>query len=832
MANRGTHHGDYGTVPQQLLEGSATQLARPLHPYMDPKRQVTKALPGMHLVHKRILLSDEGRKLTECEAHMRRANQRSFKDEFLPRMKWEGVKEGYYFTTGFRGTGYYLDDTWCDYNDPDQDGYVLVRAAPAVAMHRVLPKRGKVGKQGLLFDAELLRALGPAHGKPPHRYKLVAPPWLCEMRPPVMKFEKENMMQGNNVEGSNQMLKERVEWIAWRMYQVNEVLATRRERKARFAEARFVYGVPKAVVVKAPRGAVVRAGVRLDSAQVAVLAHGAQGVAVEEALNDGDGKTSRCRLASPAVGWVSLKVLKPVKEDSGEFGSTQKARRTARARPPECRFDATSKGSSLSNPRLVAEFDAPADAGHTVDVAALMTIGDPSDPVDRPEDDADTLKEKAAARAIVALPARCGEVAFKGDALVPVLAQAGPWTVVLEFGGADAFERPLVFKATLKKSLLLSPVSKLLETFAKKHAAKYPSCAGPPPWAALDAAALRLFAVDASDEAAKKRRKAFKLRRLGDATADHVAPETLICEVVEDLDAAAGAVAGAYVVRRKLGSGKESRAAPSARTLELEKRAEERGPIVDDWSSQLDHIRANNKKGWGEQQTSEEIREYWEHQKNYKHWRTTAALKGFSTRTEDEAKLEKWSKTLIPQAGFLDNPDRKPAYTDEDLALRKERDAALGSSEGRLQEEGSKTRDARLTVVGDVRDARKKWQVKWRADMGKQGKLPATTDKNLDDLVGYITATVDGEVKAAKKKRREKKEADYAEYWGKPCPPGMFASKDGDDDVGVPGYDSSIADAARAADAAGVAEEKDDDGESKWASDAVLNEMGYPDIAG
>ena len=108
-ANRGTHHGDYSDVPQQLLEGGAQTLAKPLHPYMDPKRQVTKALPGMHLVHKRILLSDEGRKLTECEAHMRRANQRGFKDEFLPRIKWEGAKEGYYFTTGFRGTGYYLD---------------------------------------------------------------------------------------------------------------------------------------------------------------------------------------------------------------------------------------------------------------------------------------------------------------------------------------------------------------------------------------------------------------------------------------------------------------------------------------------------------------------------------------------------------------------------------------------------------------------------------------------------------------------------------------------------------------------------------------------------
>ena len=30
MANRGTHHGDYGAVPQQLTEGGTTQLAKPL----------------------------------------------------------------------------------------------------------------------------------------------------------------------------------------------------------------------------------------------------------------------------------------------------------------------------------------------------------------------------------------------------------------------------------------------------------------------------------------------------------------------------------------------------------------------------------------------------------------------------------------------------------------------------------------------------------------------------------------------------------------------------------------------------------------------------------
>ena len=42
--NRGTHHGDYSEVPVQLLEGGASTVAKPLNPYMDPRRQVTKAL--------------------------------------------------------------------------------------------------------------------------------------------------------------------------------------------------------------------------------------------------------------------------------------------------------------------------------------------------------------------------------------------------------------------------------------------------------------------------------------------------------------------------------------------------------------------------------------------------------------------------------------------------------------------------------------------------------------------------------------------------------------------------------------------------------------------
>jgi len=458
MANRGTHHGAYGDVPQQLVVGDATGVAKPLHPFLDPKRQVTKALPGVHLVHKRILLSDEGRKLTECEAHMRRAHQRQFKDEFIPRMTWEGAKEGYYFTTGFKGTGYYLDDGWCDYNDPDDDGYVLVRVAPAVAVHRVAPKRTKVGKQGLLFDAQLLDALGPAHGKPPHRYKLATPPWLCEMKPPRMRFEKENMMAGDEVKGCNQMTKERLEWLGHRLVQVSEILETRRARKARYAAARVSYASPKSLAIRAPKGAIVRASLGLDSAQVGILKTGTTCVAVEEALNPADGKTSRCRLAAPLRGWISLKTATPLRANDAEFGETQKARKKEKSKARHTWEENPNpyngaRGASASNPRVVAEFDAPPVTKRKVDVVALAKVADADDPVDDPDDDKETLKKKAAARAIVALPARCGDLAFKGEDLKPVVSQDGPWAILLEFGGADAFDKPLAFVATLKKSL-------------------------------------------------------------------------------------------------------------------------------------------------------------------------------------------------------------------------------------------------------------------------------------------------------------------------------------------------------------------------------------------
>ena len=118
----------------------------------------------------------------------------------------------------------------------------------------------------------------------------------------------------------------------------------------------------------------------------------------------------------------------------------------------------------------------------------------------------------------------------------------------------------------------------------------------------------------------------------------------------------------------------------SARSLLLQKRAPRE---IDDWSSQKEVLAANAATGPGEQQTSAEIRAYWDEQKRngYKHWRTDAALRGFYTRTEDEAKVKQWDASLKPKRGFLEGSS---VYSDEVVAERRRRDAALGSSEGRL----------------------------------------------------------------------------------------------------------------------------------------------------
>ena len=213
----------------------------------------------------------------------------------------------------------------------------------------------------------------------------------------------------------------------------------------------------------------------------------------------------------------------------------------------------------------------------------------------------------------------------------------------LELKGAH--EKPLAFVATVKKKTLVKESRVLLELFAKTHAAKYDT----------DIGVLELYQGG---------------RRIDEAT--------LICEVIEDLDATAPSIAAAFVVKRRHGAPDE--AVVSARSQLLQKRAPRE---IDDWSSQKEVLEANAATGPGEQQTSAEIRAYWDEQKRngYKHWRTDAALRGFYTRTEDEAKVKQWDASLKPRRGFLDGSS---VYSDEVVAERRRRDAQLGSSEARL----------------------------------------------------------------------------------------------------------------------------------------------------
>ena len=196
----------------------------------------------------------------------------------------------------------------------------------------------------------------------------------------------------------------------------------------------------------------------------------------------------------------------------------------------------------------------------------------------------------------------------------------------------------------VKRKTLLKEASTLLELFAKTHATKYDT----------DIGVFELYQGG---------------RRIDEAT--------LVCELVEDLDATAPSISAAFVVKRRHGASDE--AVVSARSLMLKKRA----PVIDDWSSQKDVLEANAAKGPGQQQTSQEIRAYWDEQKRngYKHWRTDAALRGFYTRTEDEAKVKQWDASLKPKRGFLEGSS---VYSDEAIEERRKRDAALGSSEARL----------------------------------------------------------------------------------------------------------------------------------------------------
>jgi len=600
------------------LEASTTthalDVAAPLHPQYDARRQVTKAVPGARLVHRRRLLNEEGRELTASELMMRRARRRKFKDVFLPRMTWEGRKDGYFFTTGTRGTGYYLDDSCIDYGDVDDEGYVLMRVAPPVALQRALPRRAAVSKRGLLFDEEFLAALGPAHGAPADRYCVVAPPWLGGMPAPLQQFEKEDS-GSYKATFTNELSRERLLYL--------------RKRYEEEQNRRKLYTGPKTLTVVAKKGAVVRAEKALDSAKLAVLEPRATCTGVEEAFA---GSVVRCRLVAPVRGWVSRKV---VACGDAEFGTLAEESAPARSATR-----AAVTGRAASNNRLVAEV--AEKKKQIVDVDALVEAEDSGD-----NGDPERRRARALERVVIALPAACGEMAFRGAALVPIFAQRGPWAVRLKFKGADA--QPLAFVATLKRATLRKPAAALLELFAKTHAAKY---------AGSDLGALRLHP---------------------EACRDHVASETLVCELLDDLDAVAPDLAASFVVRRQRGAG-DSTALISARSEELATRARS---VVDDWSSQAEILVANAKKGYGAPQTSAEIREYWDEQKRagYKHWRTDAALRGFYTRTEDEAKVKEWDVSLQPRRGFLESAS---VYTDQEVAARKRRDAALGSSEKRL----------------------------------------------------------------------------------------------------------------------------------------------------
>ena len=68
--------------------------------------RLSEGRAGARLARRR-LVNDEGRELTPSELAMR-ARRRRFKDEFLPRATYDKHRDGYYFGTGARGTGYYL----------------------------------------------------------------------------------------------------------------------------------------------------------------------------------------------------------------------------------------------------------------------------------------------------------------------------------------------------------------------------------------------------------------------------------------------------------------------------------------------------------------------------------------------------------------------------------------------------------------------------------------------------------------------------------------------------------------------------------------------------
>ena len=115
-------------------EASALDVAA--GPY-DRRRQVTGGRARRaRLIHRRRLVNEEGRELTPSELAMRRARRRRFKDEFLPRATYDKHRDGYYFGTGPRGTGYYLDESTADYGDVDDEGCMLVRKSRRPSLYK------------------------------------------------------------------------------------------------------------------------------------------------------------------------------------------------------------------------------------------------------------------------------------------------------------------------------------------------------------------------------------------------------------------------------------------------------------------------------------------------------------------------------------------------------------------------------------------------------------------------------------------------------------------------------------------------------------------------
>ena len=399
-----------------------------------------------------------------------------------------------------------------------------------------------------------------------------------------------------------------------------ERLAYLRRRHDDESRRRRLYSSPKTLTICSKNGAVVRLHKALDSRKIAVLEPGTTCLSEEEAL---DGVVLRCRITEPVRGWLSRKV---VTCPDADFGTLVATRRPLLCVACRSRVFLTQVAPKEAVQRVPAGNSVKGRAASNRDLVAA----EPRTQIAICEDD------------VVALPVACGEMAFRGDALEPVFTQKGPWAVRLELEGVH--EKPLAFVATIKRKTLLKESKVLLELFAKTHSTKYDT----------DIGVLELYRGG---------------RRIDEAT--------LICEVIEDLDAIPPSLSAVFVVKRRHGAPAE--AVVSARSLLLQKRA----PVIDDWSSQKQILAANAAKGPGQQQTSAEIRAYWDEQKRngYKHWRTDAALRGFYTRTEDEAKVKAWDASLKPRRGFLEGAD---VYSDEVVAERKRRDADLGSSEARL----------------------------------------------------------------------------------------------------------------------------------------------------